>query len=42
MNAERPAYRSLETDWPQIQSEMVDAMSKLEAALQNPIESLNL
>ena len=39
---ERGGYRSPESDWPAIQSEMVDAMTKLETALKPVLESLAL
>lgn len=39
---ERGGYRSPEAQWPQIQSEMVDTMTKLEAALKPALESLNI
>ena len=39
---ERGGYRSPETDWPAIQSEMVDTMTKLETALKPALESLGL
>lgn len=39
---ERGGYRSPESQWPEIQSEMVDAMSKLEAALRPGLSALDL
>ena len=36
----RGGYRSPEEDWPAIQSEMVDKMTCLEAALKPALESL--
>jgi hypothetical protein len=39
---ERGGYRSPESLWPEIQSEMVDTMSKLEAALNPGLASLGL
>ncbi len=39
---ERGGYRSPEHEWPEIQAEMVDAMTRLENALQRPIEALRL
>ena len=39
---ERGGYRSPETDWPAIQSEMVETMSKLEAALKPGLVALGL
>lgn len=39
---ERGGYRSPETDWPKIQAEMVDTMTKLETALKPALESLGL
>ena len=39
---ERGGYRSPDQQWPEIQSEMVDTMSKLEVALQPSLDSLNL
>ena len=41
-NIERGGYRNPEQQWPDIQAEMVIAMSKLEAALQPSLDSLNL
>lgn len=38
----RGGYRSPESDWPEIQSEMVDTMSRLEAALKRSLASLKL
>lgn len=35
-------YRSPESEWPAIQADMVDAMSRLEAALLPPIEALGI
>lgn len=35
-------YRSPEPQWPAIQAEMVSAMTKLEAALKEPLNSVNL
>jgi hypothetical protein len=37
---ERGGYRSSETEWPAIQSEMVDAMTKLESAIKPSLDSL--
>ena len=39
---ERGGYRSPESQWPEIQAEMVETMSKLEAALKPGLESLGL
>ncbi len=39
---ERGGYRSTESEWPAIQSEMVDAMSRLELALKPGLEALGL
>jgi hypothetical protein len=39
---ERGGYRSLESQWPEIQEEMVETMTKLEAALKPAVESLGL
>jgi hypothetical protein len=39
---ERGGYRSPESLWPEIQSQMIDTMSKLEAALKPALESLGL
>ena len=39
---ERGGYRSPETDWPAIKSEMVETMSKLEAALKPGLVALGL
>ncbi len=39
---ERGGYRSPESEWPQIQSEMVDTMIKLEAALKPGLAALGL
>lgn len=38
----RGGYRSPESEWPAIQSEMVDTMTKLEAALKLPLAALGL
>jgi hypothetical protein len=38
----RGGYRSPESEWPAIQSEMVDTMTKLEAALKSPLAALGL
>jgi hypothetical protein len=35
-------YRSPESEWPAIQADMVDAMSRLEAALLPHIEALEI
>jgi len=39
---ESGGYRSSEQKWPNIQTEMVVAMTKLETALKEPLDSLNL
>ena len=39
---ERGGYRSPESQWPEIQAEMVETMTKLEAALKPALESLGL
>jgi len=39
---ERGGYRSPESQWPEIQAEMVETMTKLEAALKPGLESLGL
>ena len=39
---ERGGYRSPEAEWPEIQSEMVETMTKLEAALKPGLASLGL
>ncbi len=39
---ERGGYRSPESQWPEIQTEMVETMTKLEAALKPALESLGL
>lgn len=39
---ERGGYRSPESEWPVIQTEMVDTMSKLENALKPSLDSLGL
>ncbi|MCP5523719.1 MAG: DUF4268 domain-containing protein [Verrucomicrobiales bacterium] len=39
---ERGGYRSPETEWPQIQAEMVDSMTRLEEALKPAVDSLGL
>ena len=39
---DRGGYRSPESEWPDIQAEMVDAMTKLEAALKPALDSLGL
>lgn len=39
---DRGGYRSPETDWPEVQSEMVDAMCRLEHALKPVIDSLSV
>ncbi len=39
---EQGGYRSPETQWPEIQAEMVESMTKLEAALKPALESLGL
>lgn len=39
---ERGGYRSPEDEWPQIQSEMIDTMIRLDAALRPALESLNI
>ncbi|MCF6286885.1 MAG: DUF4268 domain-containing protein, partial [Candidatus Hydrogenedentes bacterium] len=39
---ERGGYRSPETQWPAIQSEMVEAMGKLETALKPALEALDM
>ena len=39
---ERGGYRSPEQQWPEIQAEMVDTMTRLDAALKGPLESLDL
>lgn len=40
--AERGGYRSPESEWPTIQLEMVDTMTKLETALKEPLATLKL
>lgn len=42
ISIETGGYKSLEAQWPGIQSEVVDAMIKLEAALLPAIEAINL
>lgn len=37
---QRGGYRSPVSDWPEIQSEMVDKMSKLESALSSALDAL--
>ena len=39
---ERGGYRSPESQWPELQAEMVETMTKLEAALKPGLESLGL
>lgn len=39
---ERGGYRSPESQWPEIQTEMVETMSKLESALKPALETLKL
>ena len=39
---ERGGYRSPESQWPEIQAEMVETMTKLEAAIKPALESLGL
>ena len=39
---EQGGYRSSEAEWPAIQSEMVDTMTKLEAALKPGLAALGL
>ena len=39
---ERGGYRSTELEWPAIQSEMVDIMTRLETSLKSGLESLGL
>ena len=39
---ERGGYRSTELEWPAIQSEMVDIMTRLETSLKSGLESLSL
>ncbi len=39
---ERGGYRSPESEWPEIQSEMVETMSKLETALKPALDSLGV
>ena len=39
---ERGGYRSPESEWPAIQADMVDAMTRLESALKIHLESLEL
>jgi len=39
---ERGGYRSPEAQWPEIQAEMVDIMTKLEAALKPELDALDL
>ena len=39
---DRGGYRSPESEWPEIQAEMVETMAKLEASLKPGIDSLGL
>ena len=39
---ETAGYRSPESEWPKLQSEMVESMSKLETALKPSLTSLDL